>query len=88
MKNQHLIADGSYVREHRHILKDLGSWARMTGEEKQFFKVCYKCTLYDKYIADKGATPCPCETCQHRKTEIQVGNQMKQLRKKYLEGDL
>lgn len=86
--NYNPIADGSYVREHRRILKDLCTWERMTSEEKQFFRICHRCAAYTKHLASKETTPCPCETCKHRKTEIQVDNQMKQLRKKYLEGDL
>lgn len=86
MKNYNPIADGSYVRERRGILKDLGSWSKMTDEEKQFFKKCHKCPLYTKYLADEGATPCPCFNCEHSKTEIQVDNIMTTLRRKYLEG--
>lgn len=83
MKSYNVIADGSYVREHMSILKDLRSWAKMTDEEKQFFKVCYKCSLYNKYLKDEGESPCPCDTCEHRKTEIQVDNRMTTLRHKY-----
>lgn len=85
--NYNPIADGSYVRERRRILKDLCTWAKMTDEEKQFFRPCHRCAAYTKHLADKCVTPCPCQTCEHRKTEIQVDNQMKQLRKKYFEGD-
>lgn len=86
--NHNPIADGAYVREHRRILKDLCTWERMTAEEKQFFRSCHRCAKYTKYIASKCTIPCPCATCKCHKTEIQVDNMMKQLRKKYLEGDL
>lgn len=86
--NHNPIADGAYVRERRRILKDLRSWGKMTDEEKDFFRPCHRCTTYDRHIMlDKGATPCPCLECKHRKTEIQVDNQMTKLRRKYLEGD-
>ena len=82
--NYNPIADGTYVRGHRRILKDLGSWAQMTDEEKQFFKTCHICKVYDKYIISGGKGTCPCVACEHNKTEIQVDNQMVKLRKKYL----
>lgn len=88
MKNYNPIADGSYVREHRTILRDLCTWGKMTEEEKQFFKPCYNCKTYNKYLADETATVCPCETCENRKTEIQVDNRMKALRRKYLQGGI
>lgn len=84
MKNYNIIADGAYVQEHMQILKDLCTWKQMTNEEKQFFKPCYKCESYTKHIADQCVTPCPCLTCEHRKTEIQVDNRMIALRRKYI----
>jgi hypothetical protein len=85
MKNYNPIANGSYVREHCNILKDLFTWKKMTNEEKQFFRPCCKCKAYDDYLVDENATVCPCETCEHRKTEIQVDNEMTKLRRKYFE---
>ena len=82
--NYNPIADGSYVCSHRKILKNLGSWTQMTGEEKQFFNFCYGCKSYDEYIKSNGKITCPCLTCKHRKTEVQVDNQMTKLRRKYL----
>ena len=87
MKYYITTANGSYVREHMLILKDLGSWSKMTDEEKQPFKVCAKCKTYNAYFKNEGESPCPCETCEYRKTEIQVDNQMTKLRRKYLEGE-
>ena len=84
MKNYDSIADGTYVREHRTILIELGSWRKMTDEEKQPFKHCRKCELYDKHLANEDTIPCPCTTCEHRKTEVQIDNQMTALRRKYL----
>lgn len=75
MKNHNPIADREYICEHRRILKDLCIWAQMTDEEKQFFKQCHRCT--------KNIDTNPCETCKHRKTEIQVDNRMTELRRKY-----
>ena len=86
MKNYNPIANGTYVCERRRILKDLGSWKQMTGEEKHFFRPCHRCEAYEKYLTD-DTNLCPCNTCKHRKTEIQVDNRMVQLRKKYLEGE-
>ena len=83
MKNYNPIADGAYVREHRHILKDLCTWKKMTDEEKQFFKPCHKCEKYNEYARSESETPCPCLTCKHRKTEVQVDNEMTKLRRKY-----
>lgn len=82
--NYNPIADGTYICERRHILKDLGSWSKMTDDEKQFFKPCHRCKPYNQYINNDEVGVCPCETCHHRKTEIQVDNQMATLRKKYL----
>ena len=87
MKNYNPIANGTYICGRRIILKNLGSWTRMTDEEKQFFNSCYKCKSYEKHLTD-NTSPCPCNTCEHRKTEIQVDNRMKYLRKKYLEGGI
>lgn len=83
MKNYNIIADGDYVCEHRSILKDLTIWGKMTSEERAFFKPCYKCKSYAEYATDKSANICPCDTCEHRKTEIQVDNRMITLRHKY-----
>ena len=80
--NYNPIANGAYVCGHRMILKDLGTWNKMTAEEKQFFRPCYKCERYAKYEANQNL-PCPCFTCAEGKTEVQVDNQMKQLRRKY-----
>ena len=77
------IANGSYVNEHRHILKDLRIWKNMTEEEKNFFRPCHNCTKYSEYAEDKENNTCPCFTCEHRKTEIQVDNRMTTLRRKY-----
>ena len=82
--NYNPIADGAYVRGHRKILKDLGSWAKMTDEEKAIFRPCHRCETYDKYLANEKKTACPCHTCKHSKTEVQIDNHMKTLRKKYL----
>lgn len=87
MKTYNQTATGAYVCEHRKILRHLGSWRKITDEEKQFFDLCYKCEAYKKHATSVGS-PCPCETCEHRKTELQVDNKMRQLRKKYLEGGL
>lgn len=81
--NYNPIADGEYIREHRAILKDLGTWKKMTDEEKDFFKPCYRCKVYAKYERNKEINTCPCCTCAERKTEVQVDNQMKTLRRKY-----
>jgi hypothetical protein len=81
------IADGAYVREHRKILKHLGSWKKMTDEEKELFERCHKCNKYDEYARVESQLPCPCMTCEHRKTELQVDNRMTALRRKYFEGD-
>lgn len=85
--NYSLIAIGTYVRERRGILKDLGTWEKMTDEEKSFFRPCYFCKQYTNYIASKATKTCPCSTCKHCKTEIQVDNRMTALRRKYFKGD-
>lgn len=87
MKDYNPIADGSYIRERIVILKDLQSWRKMTGEERHFFNPCKRCQSYDKYLTTAGSA-CPCVTCEHCKTELQVDNQMRSLRRKYLEGGL
>lgn len=83
MKNYNPIADGAYVCEHGSILKDLCIWKKMTDEEKQFFRPCHKCKAYAEYAKNKEVNTCPCLTCEHRKTEVQVDNRMTTLRKKY-----
>ena len=83
--NYNPIADGAYVRGHRRILKDLGSWAKMTGEEKAIFRTCHSCEAYNKHLANEKNTVCPCYTCKHRKTEVQIDNHMKAMRRKYLD---
>lgn len=83
MKNYNIVADGDYIREHRHILKNFGVWKKMTDEEKTFFRPCYRCKLYVEYATDKSTNACPCGTCEHHKTEIQVDNRMIMLRHKY-----
>jgi hypothetical protein len=87
MKNYNPIADGSYVREHRRILKELCTWEKMTTAEKQFFRRCHRCTEYNKYASNESTMPCPCLECKHHKTEVQVDNEMTKLRRKYFKGD-
>ena len=77
------IADGDYIRERKDILKDLQTWYKMTDDEQSFFKVCCKCKTYNAYALDNEHIACPCDTCEHRKTEIQVDNRMAALRRKY-----
>ena len=88
MNNYNPIADGSYIRERRCILKDFGTWRKMTDEEKQMFQQCHRCKEYTEHMQPDSQLPCPCLTCEHRKTEIQVYNRMAQLRRKYLGGGM
>ena len=83
MKNYNPIADGAYMCERRTMLKDFCIWKKMTDEEKSFFRHCYQCKEYAKYAKNKDVGTCPCLTCEHRKTEIQVDNRMTTLRRKY-----
>lgn len=84
MKTYKLIADGEYVRERRkEFLMPMGIWAKMTDEEKEFFRRCRRCKAYDVYAEDKDNIACPCTTCEHHKTEMQVDNIMISLRNKY-----
>lgn len=83
MKNYNPIANGYYINEHVEILKDLNVWYKMTNEEKSLFKPCNRCKTYNEYAARKDNTACPCQTCEHRKTEIQIDNRMITLREKY-----
>lgn len=83
--NYNPIADGAYILDHVDILTQLGTWNKMTEEEKQFFEPCSQCPIYDEYAESEEELPCPCETCLHRKTEIQVDNHMTTMRRKYFE---
>jgi hypothetical protein len=87
MSKYDAIADGAYIRERRNILRSLGSWKKMTDEEKQLFERCHKCKKYNEYAKVDSKSPCPCMTCEHRKTELQVDNKMTALRRRYLEED-
>ena len=78
------IANGECVCNYIKVLKDLRLWRAMTEEEKQFFLPCHKCKAYSEYAKDKTNNFCPCLTCEHHKTEIQVDNRVITLRRKYL----
>jgi hypothetical protein len=83
MKDYNPIADGEYVCDHKDILKDLGIWRKMTDEEKEPFRRCYYCQSYSKYADCPDENTCPCLTCEHHKTEVQIDNAMTTLRRKY-----
>jgi hypothetical protein len=83
MKKYNPIANGDYVRERRKILRNLCTWKKMTDDEQRFFKRCYNCRAYNKYELDEHQSPCPCDKCEHHKTEVQVDNLMTELRRKY-----
>ena len=83
--NYNPIADGNYILEHKDILTQLGSWDKMTEEEKQFFEPCTQCPPYEEYVESEVEIPYPCETCPDHKTECQVDNHMTTLRRKYFE---
>jgi hypothetical protein len=85
MKNFNPIADGNYICERREILKDFGTWKKMTKEEKDFFRPCVKCPKYIKFVEDMENNLCPCANCPNQKTEIEVDNKMVTLRHKYFE---
>lgn len=78
------IADGAYVDEHREILKELGIWKHMTPDERALFAPCHKCEAYSDYAKCPTQNDCPCNTCENRKTEVEVDNRMVTLRRKYL----
>ena len=86
--NYNPIANGDYIYEHKRILKDLCTWKKMTEEERRFFTQCDRCKSYRKYAQSKMTNTCPCPTCKHHKTEIEVDNRMRALRRKYLQGGI